>query len=190
MSVVLDGNPGERVLLYGADGTSLLKVATNASGQLVVVGAGTGGAVEVVQDTPDDLLVGPHGYISAAWKRQPLQFGYGGVVEEDVRIESAAGGTNVLTTTAVPANRVHVVTALSLNNRTTAATTGSIELASDGEFVGVGFPLTLTLADRRYGIQALLVMEAGESLRGIIFGATGGDDLHFNHRGYFFDINL
>ncbi len=75
MSVVLDDAPGHRVLLYGADGSSLLKIATNASGQLVVVGAGTGGALEVVQDTPGDLRVALYLWDGSAWVKAATDSG-------------------------------------------------------------------------------------------------------------------
>lgn len=54
MPVVLDNDPGERVLLYGADGSTLRKVVVDSSGQLVVVGPGAGGA-SVVTATDLDI---------------------------------------------------------------------------------------------------------------------------------------
>lgn len=53
MPVVLDNDPGERVLLYGTDGVSLLKVLTDSSGRLVVVVNSTTGAVTVTATNLD-----------------------------------------------------------------------------------------------------------------------------------------
>jgi hypothetical protein len=47
MPVVLANDPGERVLLYGSDGATLRALVADASGRLVIVGPGAGGATVV-----------------------------------------------------------------------------------------------------------------------------------------------
>lgn len=83
MPVVLDNDTGERILLYGTDGSTLRALIADSSGRLVVVGIGAGGAVEVVQDTPDDLRVAIYG-IDGSTQRQ-------GIVDSAGRFEVVPG---------------------------------------------------------------------------------------------------
>lgn len=98
MPVVLDNDTGERVLLYGADGSTLRKIIVDSSGRLIVVGPGSGGAVTVTQTDPTLLKTAVHG-IEGANQRQLL-------VDSTARLRLAAeaAANQVFVTQTTPAS--------------------------------------------------------------------------------------
>ena len=128
------------VILLGAEATGLTvvidgvtyrPVAVDSSGRLIIVGPGTGGALDVAQATPDSLRVGVYGRYSGAWQRQPLAFGFSaGYFQFDST--AAAAGTNTIGGTAVPANTLRVLTGVHGVDQTSAVTRLTVAVVNGG----------------------------------------------------------
>jgi hypothetical protein len=189
MSVVLDDDTGERVLLYGADGSTLLKVVTDSSGRLVVVGSGSGGASEAVQDTPDDLRIGVYGRYSGSWQRQPLVFGFSDDYVERTIDTSASAGTNTLSNTATPANTLRVITNIQLADNNNILTRLQLTAVKGGTTRLLVVKVSPAV---REGInwQGFLYLVEGDTVKGEYYGATAGDDILIDVHGYDMTLNL
>ena len=80
-----------------------------ATDELDVVLDGQNLDVEVKQVAPADLAVGLHGYISGAWQKAPLPFGYSDIYYEGVRVDHAGAGSYWIYGSVVPAGEIWVV---------------------------------------------------------------------------------
>ncbi len=200
MAVVLDNEPGERVLLYGADGSTLRKVVVDASGRLVIVGPGAGGSIPVtltnyaaetggnlaailakldVALSTRDLEAGSN---LATLAGRDAIYNYLGIIGERIN-KSAAAGQNFLTGTAVPANRVHVVTVANALNFSTTNTDIAIGLAHGSvspNLVAQSPPL------KAFGPSAIgtFVLGAGDQIYAQFDGCLLNDDLYLQYLGY------
>lgn len=77
----------------------------SADDELIVTSVITS-VVEVEQDTPDDLRVGNHSYISSAWQKQPLILGYSEIYREIFTKNPLTAGYNNINSTAILVNKV------------------------------------------------------------------------------------
>ena len=81
---------------------------------MIILGETAGGLVYPVRINDDhNLIAAGYGYYLATWRKNPLQFGISGQVIEDAYNLNLAAGTNVLSTTPVPNNTIHVITQIS-----------------------------------------------------------------------------
>lgn len=108
---------GQLAGICGHDGSDWEKVLIDASKRLVVAVAALSGNVEVIQDTPGDLLTGVHHYDGSAWRKSNLLWGYHDIWDENL------GGTATTTswakaTSTIPSGEVWVLQAISALNAT------------------------------------------------------------------------
>jgi hypothetical protein len=174
---------------FTLNGVTYRVPAIDSSGRLIVKGIGSGGAVEVIQDTPDDLRVGVYGRYSGAWQRQPLQFGFSAQYNEQQGTVNAAAGTNTLTTAAVPANTLRVVTSVLAYNVNTVAgiiilrtTIGAVSRSLRRAAPGA--------ANRSVDWQGLVYLLAGDTVSTDITGCALNDDIFLDVHGYDMTLNL
>jgi hypothetical protein len=187
-------------LIFGAEGTNYRVVVVDAAGNIVAA-LKAGSTVEVTQDTAADLKATvsladdqnvqarAYGYFNAAWQRQPLLIGYGGVVNEQVVNLSSPAGTTILDGTVVPANRVYVIegaAGLDVNTATTAIELGVISGGVYTPFTrGVG-----VAANNWHTWNGRLTLAPGDNLRCVLVGTVLNDDTYLRYHGYFFNTNL
>ena len=108
------------------DGVYYLPLMVDASGRLIVVGIGSGGAIEVIQDTPADLKAAVHG-IEGATQRQILVDSSGRLITVGI---GAGGAVEVIQDT--PADLKAAVHGLSGSTQVQLAVNASGQLVIVG----------------------------------------------------------
>lgn len=163
------------------------KLQFDASDRLKVLIDAITAALTVTQTTPANLLSGVHGYISGAWRKQPLVFSYSTNYLERVFTLSAAVGANTLTLTAVPANTLRVITNLTAFNNTSPTTFTDVDTGAGSPLLAVVGALTARMPLIWSG---WVFMAAGQACRGYFEGCTLNDDLYLDAVGYDMTLNL
>lgn len=146
-------------------------------------------AIQVTQTTPANLTIASHGFVNSAWHKDPLRFGYSGNILEHVGSTTLAAGTNNFDTTAVPANKVHVITQMSMIYTGTAPT----RIAASHSGLGTTRLFFAQLAPVSTGVydrQGYWVLTPGDFVRFQVTGATLNDDFFGFISGFVVDINL
>jgi hypothetical protein len=122
-------------------------------------------------------------------QKQPLQFGYGGTVDEQVVNLDAAAGTVYLDGTAVPAGRVYVVELMAGNDVNTATTAIEFQVVSGG--VTTPYSRGTGIAANNWHVwNGRLTLAAGANVRCVFVGTALHDDIYLRYHGYYFDTNL
>lgn len=169
---------GDLAGICGHDGTNWEKILIDASKRLVVAVASA-----IAQDAQ------MHGHISGAWQKQPLIFGYSGVIAERVIDDNVSAGTDFVETTAVPGGEIHVIThAIALVASATCNLLAAY-INHDGatqELFGQSNPVSSQVYDR----QGFWVLDAGDTFKAYGFNLTAGDDLVVAVAGYKMDLDL
>jgi hypothetical protein len=188
MSVVLDGNPGERVLLYGSDGAIIRRVVVDSQGRQVIVGTGTSGAVTVAQSDANQFHAGDHGYDGSTWHKQGLIWSYADILRLRIDGTADSSGTFSLSPGAVPAGEVWRVTYVGVRNNT----------AGRGVAVGIITPPTIEFT--RFTITTIWVavyiicdftLKPGDSIILNPFsGFNAGDVVQLYVCGYKMRVNM
>jgi len=160
------------------DGTDWEKILIDASRRLVVAVASV-----VAQDAQ------MHGHYDGAWQKQPLIFGYGGVIAERESDASAPAGLNTFTTTPVPAGEIHIINTLSAINYNSITTNLHIDMNHDGAFYGFYREPDVAAATMAL-VNGPIVLDAGDYIRCRFYGVTLNDSLAFDITGYKMDLDL
>lgn len=143
-----------------------------------------------------DVLTSPaiqansHGYISGAWKKNPIQFGYSDTIQRTMSHTNLSAGSGTLADSAVPAGEIWVITTISF---TYIGTVTGVRLRPDIVAGGVGCPLLeqeIAMSGKFYGFQGWWVLEEDDYLQLSISNATAGDDVYYFAIGFKVDINL
>lgn len=169
---------GELAGICGHDGSAWEKILIDSSKRLVVAIASI-----VAAD------VQAHGHIGGAWQKQPLIFGYSGVVTERESDSDAAAGLNTFTTTAVPSGEIHVINTMSAINYTSITTALHIDMNHDGSYFSFYRAPNLAAATMAL-VNGPIVLDAGDYLRCRFYGVTLHDSIAFDITGYRMDIDL
>lgn len=188
-------------LVFGYDGSNYRVVKVDTSGNLVAALL-AGSSIEVTQDTAADLKATVnlatdqnvqarlHAYINSAWQKAPFCFGVSSIKTENVLNTSLLAGTNTLSTTAVTAGQIQVVTNIAFYYSGTVATVVmGVYMKHDAvtyALYGQAPPVSNQIYDR----QGQWVMDAGDQMQLIIFNATAGDDANLVITGYNMDVAL
>lgn len=200
-------------LLHGADSTGkAIPLLVDASGRAIVIGSGTGGAIEVVQDTPADLapgiygwdgsvwqklsvdasgrpLVLSHGHDGTVWRPNPMLIGYQSLYR-DFKVDLAiTAGAYQLNGTVVPTGYLVIVTGAAFNYTGTPPTSGVLRILSGG----LGYPILTQLAPTSgvfFSVSGQWLMGAGENMQVSIVGATLNDDVYLRVHGYQMRVDL
>jgi len=168
--------------LCGRSGTDWLKVQVDSNGYLKVIGAGVAGAIEVTQDTPDDLLVGQHQYDGSAWHKSNMLWGYNAWWAESLG-GVATGANYSANSDTVPEGEVWVCQAISIRNSSRAAANVAFSVylnggtrifinftAASAQYIPVVLTGTFTLAEDGYINVAVGGCQVGDVLDGGLIG--------------------
>lgn len=150
----------------------------------------TGLMVPVRVDANGLLSIESLGQVGGAWQKNPLAFGYSGVVKRVASNVALAAGTNVLDDSAVPAGEIWVITNIATRYVGTVATVVIRVEIYDGASGYVLYDagnLTSSLSVDR---QGWWVLPSGYNLRATVFNATLNDDAYLLATGFRVDIDL
>jgi hypothetical protein len=146
------------------------------------------GSVTVIQTTPANLTVANHGWIGAAWKKQPVTIGYSAIKSEQVTNLNAAAGTNTVDSGTVPAGEIWTINNISVFNNTSNITS----IYGYAIIGGVGVQIiykAAPLASIATLYQGNLVLSPGDKISIVFFGCVAGDDLYLTYCGFMTDID-
>ncbi len=169
-----------------------LIIGVTAGGVLIPVRVDDDGVVSVapVAGTNEigKIQARDYGWIGAAWQKNPLLLGYSGDKSQQVFNASATAGTNVLTSSAVPAGEIWIVEAVSARNLNTApsklilrATINSVIVAlEDRQVIVAGEYATWSGA---------ITLSQNDVITASIVGCTLNDDIYLQFSARRIDID-
>jgi hypothetical protein len=131
---------------------------------------------------------GHKGWIGGAWQKNPLLLGYSAIISKALSNLSAAAGTNYLSSTAVPAGEIWVITTASMLNATTAFTQATIIVSISGNnqyFQSKASPIQ----NEKVIWNGQAILKEGDTVVGAFDGCTLNDDLYLQFAGYRVDID-
>jgi len=164
--------------ICGHDGTNWEKILIDASKRLVVAVASA-----IAQDAQ------MHGHYNGAWQKQPLIWGYGGVVAEKESLSDAPAGTNTFTTTPVPDGEIHVINTMAAVDYSNGVASIFMDMFHNATYFVLYREATIGA-----GVVALvngpIVLDAGDWLRCRFYGVTLNDAISFDITGYKMDVDL
>jgi hypothetical protein len=130
-----------------------------------------------------------HGYYNAGWRANPLTLGYSGPVRVAVTVSSAPAGDNLVASSAVPANTLWVIKAISAQDAQHAPTQIILQVY-DGS---TGYNLTAvvpTVANQLVTWTGAVVLVPGEVVRVYFAGVTLNDTINLKAIGDYITTNL
>lgn len=147
------------------------------------------GEIEVTQETPGDMKVGIHAYISGAWQKQPPIFGYSGRWRQTVTNANADAGTNDLLTTAVPEGYVYVLNAADCYNANTICNR-AISAYDGGTLTHIISEVTVAVGVSTVTRYCSIVLAEGDQIRARFVNCAAGDYIQLRCWGYMMRIDL
>jgi hypothetical protein len=133
-------------------------------------------------------LVGPHGWISGAWQKNPLLLGYSGDDTQASINLNAVAGINVLALTAVPAGEIWIIQAIAAKDANNIVGTLTLQCVANGTPV----PLISKAAPAVNEFvcwTGALVIKAGSFVRAVYTGVILNDDLEIYSHHVRIDID-
>ena len=134
-------------------------------------------------------LVGTHGYVNAAWYKNPIQFGYSTTLGIAVDNLSIPAGNSNQNSSAVPAGWIWVITGFQFIYIGTPPAVVQIALSLNGSVIRVYRQLT-PASGVGYDRQGWWVLKEGDYAQMQIIGGTLNDDIYFHAAGFAVQINL
>ena len=135
------------------------------------------------------MFVQPHGFYSDEWQKQPLVWGFSGVVALDELNTNASAGTNQLPFDTVPADEVHMYYAVGAVNYTNVATVVVWSLYHGG--TGYTFYRYLNIPAGYFFVAPNpTVCGPGDYLNVTIQGCVAGDTIRATATGYKMKLDL
>lgn len=130
-----------------------------------------------------------HGYISSAWQKLPMLWGFSDRVAETVSETNTSAGTNIIYSTEVPSGEVHVIQSVTAISATASSTLIRIATTDDTNF---GFVLDeQSPSDNIPCIwTGEIVLKAGDKIRGTFVGCTAAKAIYMYVWGYKLDVDL
>jgi hypothetical protein len=189
LKVVITGAPGSDLLTELQQKLETAQLQLDANGALRVILKSSDITLPVSVAAPASGLVGTHGYVSGAWQKNPIQFGYSSAYAERPSNTNLPVGNSSLDTSAIPNGKICILTNLSyLYVGTTATQLGlGIYRSSVNHNLFTQYsPANNVWYDR----QGWWLLKSGDVLRVSIYGATAGDKMYGDYVGYMVDINL
>jgi hypothetical protein len=156
-------------------GNLVTPVAFNPSGYPLALEVDANGYLKVATAAAGNFLVGTHGYVSGAWKKNPILFGYSSGLFERNYNPNLSAGTNYLSMSTVPADWIWIVTQVSIFYAGTSPEYIDVSIVHSGLFCCL-FKYRRPVSSQFYDRQGWWVLEAGDSMYMSIVGATAGDD--------------
>lgn len=133
--------------------------------------------------------VGTEGWISSAWQKNPLRFGFSGLVSRLISSTTLAAGTNNLDDSAVPAGEFWVITNIAVDYVGTVANVGVRARIVDGVNSPYLFEYNPTVSDHLGDRQGFWIVPSGANLRLTVIGATLNDDAYLWANGFRVDTD-
>lgn len=130
-----------------------------------------------------------HGWVGAAWQKDPIRFGYSELITEGVDNTSLAAGSNNLDTGTVPAGEIWVITNIAIRyDGTVSSVSLTVALIIDTVLMGI-FGQKPPVSTVWYDRQGWWVLDAGDYIRLEVGGATMNDDAYLRVVGFRVDID-
>jgi hypothetical protein len=197
--VGVNNEPLQERAIFAYDGSNYRVVKCDGDGNIVAA-IDTGQTIEVTQDTAADLKctasVGTgsfidalnKGYVSAAWQKDPIRFGYSDALKYTISNSNLAAGASTTDGSLVPTGEFWVITNLSMNTISVTITRVDCRLVIDGTTLtifNIVPPTTNVLNDR----QGWWVLGPGDKASVRVYTATAGDDVYLYATGFKVDID-
>lgn len=153
-----------------------------------VVKLDTDGNIVVALKAEEDVQANGYGWISSAWQKNPIAFGYSADQTENVGSTSHAGGTQVLNGSQVPSGEIWVIQVASIRDNTNAPSAVQVQANVNGTGVVIKHELTV-VAGQWIVWEGQIVLSEGDKMVGVLFGTTSNDDIDFSYHGVVVDID-
>ncbi len=136
-----------------------------------------------------DVQARNKGWVSSAWQKDPLRFGFSGIARDRLINTNLSAGTNVLNMSLVPSGEFWVITNLCTEYIGTFATVHMRYYMYDGanyfKLWEADPPHSQHILDR----QGWWVLNSGDRFVIEVFNATAGDDLDASATGFRVDTD-
>jgi hypothetical protein len=178
-------------LIFGYDGADYRVVKVDTSGNLVAAIL-AGQSIEVTQDTAADLKATVnlatdqniqargYGWIGGAWQKNPLGFGYSARGSQQLVNTNAAAGYNNVSSSAVPAGEIWILSAASASDNSNTITQIDLSVTVNGNPVVIGFVLSPVAAQPCIALTQVALAE-GDTIAAGFYGCVAGDDLYLRY---------
>ena len=164
-------------LIFAYDGTDYQVVACDTDGNLVAA---------VLAD--QNVQARPYGWISGAWQKQAMPFGFSDRVAEVVTDINTGAGADSVQTTPVPAGEYHVITHLEMY-ALSATCDNLIAYQYAGAVTPPIFGQVNPVSSQIYDRQGWWVLKPGDYIKVYGFTLTAGDDLQVGLSGFRVDVD-
>lgn len=171
------------------EGKLITPVGFDASGDPRSLEVDGDDALRVTFETAEKGLAGEHGYIGAAWQKQPLAIGYSAALREEWEELSLPAGSGATDSSVVPAGEIWIIEMFNGRYAGTGGTNLELIVVSGGDLYRLllqDTPVNWT----PYIYTGSFVMEEGDKLRVSIATATLNDNLYGQVLGRKVDIDL
>lgn len=166
----------------------------DSSGRIIVVGIGSGGAIEAIQDTPADLKTAVHG-LDGATQRQIVVDSSGRIMINPMGIiisgggyqANAVAGTNYLTSSNVPTGKIWRITHCAVRDINSAPSRVEIYYRHND----LPFDLLNNVtpsANLAVIWNGEIFADAGDYVQIAVYGCTLNDDIQWSFTGEEFTI--
>jgi hypothetical protein len=169
-------------------GNLVTPVAFNPSGYPLALEVDANGYLKVATAAAGNFLVGTHGYVNGAWQKNPILFGYSDGLWLFVYNYNLSAGTNILETSAVPANWIWVVTQVNLYYYGTSPSYMECMIIHSSTVYWL-FRQARPVIGRFYDRQGWWILAYNDILRMIISGAVAGDTAILSATGFKVQLN-
>lgn len=179
---------GSEIIVKQSDPAALNATVEIAPNQEVSVKQATPANLNAnvnVQNTPT-VNGNSLGWFNSGWYKNPLQFGFSGVVAEAYSNLSISGGNSIVTAFTVDADKIYVINHLNIRYDGTVPSQIMIGFNNGvGDyFIHVFMNFTSTFTQTA---MVNIILDSGYTLRIRIIGGTAGDTIYFYATGYSID---
>lgn len=136
--------------------------------------------LEIVTSIPS---VGPHGWIDGAWQRNPLLFGYSGVLYKTTANTSLSLGENSVDTSACASYEFWVITNISVMYRGTSPDYMEVRIVFNSTNMKL-YQIANPTSELFYDKQGWWVLGPSDYLRVYTDDATANDDMYIFVTGF------
>ncbi len=145
--------------------------------------------VPVLLESDGTLPITGHGYIGAAWQKNPLLLGYSGDKSEEPYTLSATAGDNTLTGGGVPGGEIWIVEAISALDLTNNPSRVILFVSVNGVNV-VLTDISTVVAGQFIVWSGAITLSQGDTVKATIYGCTLNDDIFMQYHARRIDIDL
>lgn len=128
-----------------------------------------------------------YGWQNAAWRKNPLSFGWSGQVLQ-AKVITAVAGTNTNDSDTVPANTIWIITNLLMRYTGTITNVAMFCNIFDGTASFGIYSQQPIVSAIDYDRQGQWYLKAGDRLRMSVINATAGDNIRLYAVGYYVSI--